>query len=226
MATMESPAGGVDRRRLPVHAIVSVDGSQVREHREHAGAAELALIDGNGAVEIHDWLPLARPAGCFIASRLSRCGDHDRFFGATRTPALRERRPAARSGAARDLILSFGGIARTENDHRERDPSRRRAERAPGWRGKQDACASKTLPRDGHALASRTIEQQKTPPEPGAGLFEERLKGLEPSTFCMASDTAPGSVEHRIPANRRKRQNGRCGPVTRFRPISAEFGGV
>jgi hypothetical protein len=36
----------------------------VREHREHAGAAELALIDGNGAVEIHDWLPLARPAGC------------------------------------------------------------------------------------------------------------------------------------------------------------------
>jgi len=67
----------VDDERSPVDAIVSVEGSQVREHRDHAGAAVRAT-HCNGAVAIPVWLPLARPAGCFIASRLRRCGDHDR----------------------------------------------------------------------------------------------------------------------------------------------------
>jgi hypothetical protein len=46
-------------------------------------------MDAIVAVEVPDRLPLARPAGCFIASRPSRNGDHERFS------ARRERLPSA-----------------------------------------------------------------------------------------------------------------------------------
>jgi hypothetical protein len=45
-------------------------------------------------------------------------------------------------------------------------------------------CVSNRRPRSG--LAPPTIVENEKTPRLG-GLFSERLKGLEPSTFCMAS---------------------------------------
>ena len=65
--------------------------------------------------------------------------------------------------------------------------------------------------------AARSMSQGDKKPPRFAGLSEERLKGLEPSTFCMASGTALGPVGHGIPGKSREttttRQTSRFGQI-------------
>jgi excisionase family DNA binding protein len=72
----------------------------------------------------------------------------------------------------------------------------RRARLTPS--GRPSACQfhRKWYPRvvPGPSLGAKTPHEAKKKPWDYQGFHEERLKGLEPSTFCMANGTASGLV--------------------------------
>jgi hypothetical protein len=112
----ETPARGRADEWPAVHAVVSFEGPQVHEFDEQphpaGGAAAFPPMKGKGAVEVPDRLPLARPAGCFIASRPNRRGEHVGSSARRERLPSSERHPAARSGQPDDC--RFGGIAQSE----------------------------------------------------------------------------------------------------------------